>query len=88
MKGKKDDMLKQLKNLDEMSDKDIDYSDSPDLSEVDFSKFELVKHKKQVVTMRLDSDLLEFFKSMGKGYQTKINEILREYKRQHKHSMQ
>jgi uncharacterized protein (DUF4415 family) len=85
MKGKKDDMLKQLKNLDEMNDKDIDYSDSPDLSEVDFSKFELVKHKKQVVTMRLDSDLLEFFKSMGKGYQTKINEILREYKRQHKH---
>ena len=85
MKGKKDDMLKQLKNLDEMSDKDIDYSDSPDLSEVDFSKFELVKHKKKVVTMRLDSDLLDFFKSMGKGYQTKINEILREYKRQHKH---
>ena len=85
MKGKKDDMLKQLKNLDEMSDKDIDYSDSPDLSEVDFSKFELVKHKKKVVTMRLDSDLLDFFKSMGKGYKTKINEILREYKRQHKH---
>jgi hypothetical protein len=51
MKGKKDDMLKQLKNLDEMSDKDIDYSDSPDLSEVDFSKFELVKHKKKVVTI-------------------------------------
>lgn len=85
MKGKKDDMLKQLKNLDELSDKDIDYSDSPDLSEVDFSEFELTKHKKKVVTMRLDSDLLDFFKAMGKGYQTKINEILREYKRQHKH---
>ncbi|WP_192483363.1 MULTISPECIES: BrnA antitoxin family protein [Cysteiniphilum] len=40
-------------------------------------------HKKKSVTIRLDSDIIDYFKSMGKGYQTKINSVLREYKRCH-----
>ena len=31
------------------------------------------------MTLRLDSDILEWFKSKGKGYQTKINAVLRSY---------
>jgi uncharacterized protein (DUF4415 family) len=34
---------------------------------------------KQIVTIRLDVDLLEWFKAAGPGYQTRINQVLREY---------
>jgi uncharacterized protein (DUF4415 family) len=34
---------------------------------------------KTAVSIRLDSDVLEFFKDAGKGYQTRINQILRSY---------
>ncbi|GAB3367619.1 BrnA antitoxin family protein [Massilia sp. G4R7] len=34
---------------------------------------------KQIVTIRLDVDMLEWFKSAGPGYQTRINQVLREY---------
>lgn len=34
---------------------------------------------KQSVSIRLDRDVLEFFKSKGRGYQTRINAVLRSY---------
>ncbi|HEU4851674.1 MAG TPA: BrnA antitoxin family protein [Telluria sp.] len=34
---------------------------------------------KQIVTIRLDVDMLEWFKSEGPGYQTRINQVLREH---------
>jgi uncharacterized protein (DUF4415 family) len=34
---------------------------------------------KQIVTIRLDIDLLEWFKSAGPGYQTRVNQVLRDY---------
>lgn len=34
---------------------------------------------KQIVTIRLDSDMLEWFKDAGPGYQTRINQTLRQY---------
>jgi len=39
---------------------------------------------KQVITMRLDSDLLEWFRQQS-GYQTRINAILRAYMKAHNH---
>jgi uncharacterized protein (DUF4415 family) len=41
------------------------------------------KAPKKTTTIRLDADVLEWFKSMGKGYQTKINAVLRAYKAAH-----
>ena len=41
------------------------------------------KVAKQSTTIRMDADVLEWFKSMGKGYQTKINAVLRAYKSAH-----
>jgi uncharacterized protein (DUF4415 family) len=35
--------------------------------------------QKQIVTIRLDVDTLTWFKSAGPGYQTRINQILRDY---------
>jgi uncharacterized protein (DUF4415 family) len=40
-------------------------------------------HHKDSVTLRLDHDVLEWFKKQGKGYQTKINAILRIFVRAH-----
>lgn len=34
---------------------------------------------KQIVTIRLDIDMLEWFKSAGPGYQTRVNQVLRDY---------
>ena len=34
---------------------------------------------KQIVTIRLDVDMLEWFKTAGPGYQTRINQVLREH---------
>ena len=69
-----------LKRLDAMKDEDIDYSDIP---EVDAAFFEsarvVVPPGKKQVTVRLDSDVLAWLKDQGKGYQTRINAILRAY---------
>ncbi len=43
----------------------------------------LFKPSKKSTTIRLDADVLEWFQSMGKGYQTKINAVLRAYKTAH-----
>jgi uncharacterized protein (DUF4415 family) len=36
---------------------------------------------KETMTIRLDADVLEWFRKQGKGYQTRINAILRSYVR-------
>ncbi len=66
--------------LETMSDAEIDFSDIPPLGEEFFKDGQLrLPRPKTTVTMRLDADVLEWFKSKGKGYQTRINAILRMY---------
>jgi len=73
-----------LARIDAMRDEDIDYSDIPALDE-SFLKKPLVHlpKTKSTVTIRLDRDVLEWFKSQGKGYQTRINALLRAYMEAH-----
>lgn len=61
-----------------MKDPDIDYSDIPplDKSFVKKATMSWPPAKKQL-TIRLDADLLDWLKGHGKGYQTRINRILR-----------
>jgi uncharacterized protein (DUF4415 family) len=59
-------------------DEDIDFSDIPlklDWSKAVIGKF--YRPPKQAVTMRLDADVLEWLKGYGKGYQTRVNLLLR-----------
>lgn len=42
-------------------------------------------HPKAVLNMRIDRDVLDFFRRQGKGYQTKINAVLRSYVEQMSH---
>ncbi|MDR5762465.1 MULTISPECIES: BrnA antitoxin family protein [unclassified Caballeronia] len=67
------------KRLARMTDADIDYSDIPKLDDAFFEQAELHVPPKQAVTMRLDADVLEWFRQQGKGYQTRINRLLRAY---------
>ena len=61
-----------------MKDSDIDYSDIPALDKTFLRKAttEWPPAKKQL-TIRLDADVLTWLKGHGKGYQTRINRILR-----------
>ncbi len=70
-----------LSQLANRPDSEIDYSDLPALDEAFFQKAArnpLYKPTKQATTVRIDSDVLLWLKSTGKGYQTRINAILRE----------
>ncbi|SEA04392.1 BrnA antitoxin family protein [Alkalimonas amylolytica] len=67
------------KRLSEMEDKDIDTSDIAELDDAFFQNAEVQVPPKQPVTLRLDADVLLWFKSQGQGYQTRINKLLRRY---------
>ena len=67
------------KRLAAMKDKDIDTSDIPELDDAFFQQAELKVPPKQPVTLRLDADVLLWFKSQGQGYQIRINQLLRRY---------
>lgn len=61
-----------------MKDSDIDYSDIPPLGDEFFKKATAAwPPAKQQLTIRLDADVLDWLKANGRGYQTRINRILR-----------
>src|ERR1700734_2273180 len=61
-----------------MKDSHIDYSDIPALDKSFFTKAtETWPPAKHQLTIRLDADVLEWLKANGRGYQTRINRILR-----------
>lgn len=71
----------ELKALAALPDNQIDYSDIPPLTDEFWKhavKNPFYKPIKQATTVRVDSDVLLWLKGQGKGYQTKINTILRE----------
>ena len=63
-----------------LRDKDIDLSDVPELRENFFTHATLrLPERKKSLTIRLDPDVLDWFRRQGKGYQTRINAVLRMY---------
>jgi uncharacterized protein (DUF4415 family) len=66
--------------VDALDDRAIDYSETPELDNVFFEKAVLkMPEPKTLVTIRLDRDILEWFKKQGPKYQTRINALLRAY---------
>ncbi len=62
-----------------MTDENIDYSDIPPLGDELFTqKTVSFSPSKQQLTIQIDQDILEWLKAEGKGYETRINHILRE----------
>jgi uncharacterized protein (DUF4415 family) len=77
----------ELQRLREMPDEDIEVSDIPDQAGTTGWRrvSDLVpSENKEQITLRLDSDVLAFFRSTGRRYQSRINAALREYMRLHK----
>jgi uncharacterized protein (DUF4415 family) len=67
-----------LARIDRMKDSEIDYSDIPPLDKKFIKKATLPwPPAKKQLTIRLDADVLDWLKGHGKGYQTRINRILR-----------
>ena len=69
---------KELRDLEKMKPGDIDLSDLPegrDWEGAVVGKFH--RPIKKPLTLRIDADVLAWLKSQGKGYQTRINQILR-----------
>lgn len=67
-----------------MKDEDTDYSDIPELTEAFWKEAKAsIPESKRPVFLRLDGDVLQWFRGQGKGYQTRINAILRAYMKTH-----
>lgn len=71
-----------------MTDDDIDFSDNPEWTPEMFARavvrrnFKPIPRKKQI-TLRIDSDVVEWYQKQGPGYQTRINSLLRAYMKEH-----
>ena len=68
------------------AEKPLPSSADPDdaMEEIDWATAELpLPRRKEQTTLRIDADVLGWFRAQGKGYQTKINAILRRYFEQH-----
>lgn len=72
-----------LARLRAMKDEDIDTSDIPELTDDFFKKAVLWPGTKKQITLRLDPDVIDFFKKQGRGYQSTINKVLRKYVEAH-----
>jgi uncharacterized protein (DUF4415 family) len=71
-----------------MTEEEIDAAARADpewegLLDIDWSKAELIMpRRKEAISIRLDEDVLAFFKTLGSGYQTRINAVLRHFMEQ------
>jgi uncharacterized protein (DUF4415 family) len=76
------------KRVDSLPDQRIDFSDTPELTPEMFARavvrrgLKPVARKRQL-TLRIDSDVLEWYRRQGPGYQTRINALLRAYMQEH-----
>ena len=79
------EQIKRLKAVANLPDDKIDFSDIPDSSEEELAgavRGRFYRPVKAQTTLRIDADVLDWFKRSapnGKGYQTDINRVLREY---------
>lgn len=78
--------------VDAMTDEDIERAmrDDPDWKDhmdIDWSKARMViPDRKKAISIRLDPDIIDFFQETGKGYQTRINAVLRHFVDEQKRS--
>lgn len=75
-----DEQIARLQALEAAPDTEIDFTDIPQLSDEQWAGrvqgrfYRPIKHQ---ITARVDADVLDWLKSQGKGYQARMNAILR-----------
>jgi uncharacterized protein (DUF4415 family) len=71
---------KRLEEINNIDDELIDTSDIPELDDKFWENAKLVEPMtKKAISIRVDNDVLEWFKNQGKGYQSLMNSVLRSY---------
>ncbi len=71
---------KKHRKPDEIADPEIDYSDIPETDREFWIRAKVVMPKpKKAISLRIDRDVLEWFKAQGKGYQSRMNVVLKSY---------
>lgn len=81
-----EDAKARLARLAAMPDSEIDFSDiprSPADAEWTRPGIPFSAENKRQITLRLDADVLDFFRHTGTRYQTRINQVLRTYMQAH-----
>jgi uncharacterized protein (DUF4415 family) len=77
------------KRVNALRDDSINFSDAPELTPELFARA-IVRRglkpvaRKKLLTLRIDSDVVEWYRSQGSGYQTRINALLRAYMQERK----
>lgn len=69
-----------LQRLAALPDEQINYDDIPQLTPAQLAEMQpaqCYRPRKQQITVRVDADVLVWLKSQGKGYQSRLNAILR-----------
>lgn len=75
-----------LTKLHQKDDTDINYDDSPATTKKFWEDAEVVMPIHKVhLSVRLDEDVVNYFKQKGHGYQSKINAVLKAYVKAHTH---
>jgi uncharacterized protein (DUF4415 family) len=75
-----------FKRRDAIAEEEMDDSDAPGRMENVFERVPATfPPPKKQLTIRLDEDVLAWLKEQGRGYQTRINAILRAYYDAHQH---
>jgi uncharacterized protein (DUF4415 family) len=79
-----DEKRRRLEKVAMRPDAEIDFSDIPEIREIpsDAVIGKFYRPKKTSVTIRLDADVVAWLKGAGEGYQTRINDYLRQLMRQ------
>lgn len=65
--------------VDKLTDADVIDESMPELDEAFWQEAVFVPGPKQQITLRIDADVVEFFRSQGPGYQRRMNAVLRRY---------
>ena len=76
----KEELEKQAVALAQLPDEEIDFSDIPALDDSFFQyaqRGKFYRPVKESTTVRLDADIKAWLKAQGRGYQTRLNDILR-----------
>ena len=89
MKKSKSESKRQaeLEKLKTMRDDEINLDDIPEVRDWDEAvRGKFYRPVKKAISLRVDADVLAWFKSLGPRYQSRINSVLREYMRRHRHN--
>jgi len=79
------------KRVEALEDRKINFSDTPELTPEMFARAVVRQGLKPVprklqLTIRIDSDVLDWYRNQGPGYQTRINALLRAYMQERKNA--